>query len=124
MLAELMRLKYGIAVAGTHGKTTTTSLVGSVLTDAGLDPHRRRRRPASGDRPREARHGRSDYLVAEADEFDRSFLDLAPVIAVITNIDVDHLDTYRDLADIKGRLRALRQPGFPSSVRSSPASTI
>jgi UDP-N-acetylmuramate--alanine ligase len=100
MLAELMRLKYGIAVAGTHGKTTTTSLVGSVLTEAGLDPTvivgGRLRVSGTG-----ARHGRSDYLVAEADEFDRSFLDLAPVIAVITNIDVDHLDTYRDLADIK-----------------------
>lgn len=100
MLAELMRLKYGIAVAGTHGKTTTTSLVGSVLTDAGLDPTvvvgGRLRVTGTG-----ARHGKSDYLVAEADEFDRSFLDLAPVIAVITNIDVDHLDTYRDLADIK-----------------------
>ena len=100
MLAELMRLKYGIAVAGTHGKTTTTSLIGSVLTDAGLDPTvvvgGRLRVSGTG-----ARHGRSDYLVAEADEFDRSFLDLAPVIAVITNVDIDHLDTYRDLADIK-----------------------
>ena len=100
MLAELMRLKYGIAVAGTHGKTTTTSLVGSVLTGAGLDPTvvvgGRLRVSGTG-----ARHGRSEYLVAEADEFDRSFLDLAPVIAVITNVDVDHLDTYRDLADIK-----------------------
>ncbi len=100
MLAELMRLKYGIAVAGTHGKTTTTSLIGSVLTDAGLDPTvvvgGRLRVSGTG-----ARHGRSDYLVAEADEYDRSFLDLAPVIAVITNIDIDHLDTYRDLADIK-----------------------
>ncbi len=100
MLAELMRLKYGIAVAGTHGKTTTTSLVGSVLTEAGFDPTvivgGRLRASGTG-----ARHGKSDYLVAEADEFDRSFLDLAPVIAVITNIDVDHLDTYRDLADIK-----------------------
>ncbi len=100
MLAELMRLKYGIAVAGTHGKTTTTSLVGSVLTGAGLDPTvvvgGRLRVSGTG-----ARHGRGDYLVAEADEFDRSFLDLAPVVAVITNIDVDHLDTYRDLADIK-----------------------
>lgn len=101
ILAELMRLKYGIAVAGTHGKTTTTSLVGSVLTDAGLDPTvivgGRLRVSGTG-----ARYGASDYLVAEADEFDRSFLDLSPVIAVITNVDVDHLDTYRDLADIQG----------------------
>lgn len=100
MLAELMRLKYGVAVAGTHGKTTTTSLIGTVLTDAGLDPTvivgGRLRVSGTG-----ARYGSSDYLVAEADEFDRSFLDLAPVIAVITNIDVDHLDTYRDLADIQ-----------------------
>ena len=100
MLAELMRLKYGIAVAGTHGKTTTTSLIGSVLTDAGLDPTvivgGRLRVSGTG-----ARHGNSDYLVAEADEFDRSFLDLAPVVAVITNVDVDHLDTYRDLDDIQ-----------------------
>ncbi len=100
MLAELMRLKYGVAVAGTHGKTTTTSLIGSVLTDAGLDPTvivgGRLRVSGTG-----ARYGSSDYLVAEADEFDRSFLDLAPVVAVITNIDVDHLDTYRDLADIQ-----------------------
>ena len=100
MLAELMRLKYGVAVAGTHGKTTTTSLIGTVLTDAGLDPTvivgGRLRVSGTG-----ARYGSSDYLVAEADEFDRSFLDLAPVIAVITNIDLDHLDTYRDLADIQ-----------------------
>ncbi|MYA06591.1 MAG: UDP-N-acetylmuramate--L-alanine ligase [Holophagales bacterium] len=100
MLAELMRLKYGVAVAGTHGKTTTTSLIGTVLTEAGLDPTvivgGRLRVSGTG-----ARFGNSDYLVAEADEFDRSFLDLAPVIAVITNIDVDHLDTYRDLADIQ-----------------------
>ncbi len=99
MLAELMRLKYGIAVAGAHGKTTTTSLIGSVLTEAGFDPTvivgGRLRVSGTG-----ARHGDSEYLVAEADEFDRSFLDLAPVIAVITNIDLDHLDTYRDLEDI------------------------
>lgn len=100
MLAELMRLKYGVAVAGAHGKTTTTSLIGAVLTETGLDPTvivgGRLRVSGTG-----ARFGNSDYLVAEADEFDRSFLDLAPVVAVITNIDVDHLDTYRDLADIK-----------------------
>jgi UDP-N-acetylmuramate--alanine ligase len=100
MLAELMRLKYGIAVAGTHGKTTTTSLVGTILTEAGLDPTvivgGRLRVSGTG-----ARLGKSWYLVAEADEFDRSFLRLQPVLAVITTIDVDHLDTYRDLADIE-----------------------
>ena len=100
MLAELMRLKYGIAVAGTHGKTTTTSLVGTILTEAGLDPTvivgGRLRVSGTG-----ARLGKSWYLVAEADEFDRSFLRLQPILAVITTIDVDHLDTYRDLADIE-----------------------
>ncbi len=99
MLGELMRLKYGIAVAGTHGKTTTTSMVGSVLTEAGFDPTvlvgGRLRVSGTG-----ARLGRSDYLVAEADEYDRSFLTLAPIIAVITSIDRDHLDTYLDLEEI------------------------
>ncbi|HEV3455366.1 MAG TPA: UDP-N-acetylmuramate--L-alanine ligase [Thermoanaerobaculia bacterium] len=99
MLGELMRLKYGIAVAGTHGKTTTTSLVGTVLTEAALDPTvivgGRLRLSGTG-----ARLGRSQYLVAEADEFDRSFLRLTPVIAVVTTIDRDHLDTYRDLGEI------------------------
>ncbi len=100
MLAELMRLKYGIAVAGTHGKTTTTSLIGTLLTRAGLDPTvivgGRLRVSGTG-----ARLGHSEYLVAEADEFDRSFLRLQPVVAVITSIDRDHLDTYRDLEDIE-----------------------
>ncbi|MEO8502280.1 MAG: UDP-N-acetylmuramate--L-alanine ligase [Acidobacteriota bacterium] len=100
MLAELMRLKYGIAVAGTHGKTTTTSLVSALLVEAGLDPTvivgGRLRSSGTG-----ARIGKSDYLVAEADEFDRSFLRLQPVVAVVTNIDRDHLDTYRDLEDIQ-----------------------
>jgi UDP-N-acetylmuramate--alanine ligase len=100
MLGELMRLKYGIAVAGTHGKTTTTSLVGTVLTEAGLDPTvivgGRLRLLGTG-----ARLGKSQYLVAEADEFDRSFLRLTPVTAVITTIDRDHLDTYKDLAAIQ-----------------------
>ncbi len=99
MLAELMRLMYGIAVAGTHGKTTTTSIVGAILTEAGLDPTvivgGRLRVSGTG-----ARLGRSDYMVVEADEFDRSFLSLAPILAVVTNIDVDHLDTYRDLGEI------------------------
>jgi UDP-N-acetylmuramate--alanine ligase len=100
MLGELMRLKYGVAVAGTHGKTTTTSLVGTVLTEAGLDPTvivgGRLRLLGTG-----ARLGKSQYLVAEADEFDRSFLRLTPVTAVITTIDRDHLDTYKDLAAIQ-----------------------
>ncbi len=99
MLAELMRLKYGIAIAGTHGKTTTTSLIGTLLTEAGLDPSvivgGRLRASGTG-----ARVGHSPYLVAEADEFDRSFLRLAPILAVVTSIDVDHLDTYADLAAI------------------------
>lgn len=100
MLAEMMRLKYGIAIAGTHGKTTTTSLIGTMLTEANLDPTvivgGRLRVSGTG-----ARRGKSDYLVAEADEFDRSFLSLAPIIAIITTIDVDHLDTYADLDDIQ-----------------------
>lgn len=100
MLGELMRLKYGIAVAGTHGKTTTTSLIGTLFTEAGLDPTvivgGRMRVSGTG-----ARVGRSDYLVAEADEFDRSFLRLMPILAVVTSIDADHLDTYGDLDAIR-----------------------
>ena len=99
MLAEIMRLKQGIAVAGTHGKTTTTSLTGMVLTEAGFDPT-----IVVGGQVRilgtNARLGKGDFLVAEADEYDRSFLELTPVVAVVTNIEADHLDTYRDLADI------------------------
>ena len=99
MLAEIMRLKQGIAVAGTHGKTTTTSLAGLVLTEAGFDPT-----IVVGGRVRilgtNARLGKGEYLVAEADEYDRSFLELTPVVAVVTNVEADHLDTYRDLSDI------------------------
>jgi UDP-N-acetylmuramate--alanine ligase len=96
MLAELMRLKDGIAVAGTHGKTTTTSLVAHVLDAAGLDPTAviGGRVLAPGADPTGARLGRGDLLVAEADESDGSFLRLAPVIAVVTNIDPEHLDHY------------------------------
>jgi UDP-N-acetylmuramate--alanine ligase len=108
MLGELMRLKYGIAVAGTHGKTTTTSMVGSVLTDAGFDPTvlvgGRLRVSGTG-----ARLGLSDYLVAEADEYDRSFLTLAPIIAVVTSVDRDHLDTYRDLEEITAAFLAFAE---------------
>ena len=93
MLAELMRLKQGIAVAGTHGKTTTTSLVASVLAEGGLDPTF-----VIGGRllsvDANARLGTGDFLVAEADESDASFLYLSPVLAVVTNIDADHMETY------------------------------
>ncbi|MDR2625466.1 MAG: UDP-N-acetylmuramate--L-alanine ligase [Zoogloeaceae bacterium] len=93
MLAELMRLKQGIAIAGTHGKTTTTSLVASILAEGGLDPTFviGGRLNAAG---ANARMGRGDFLVAEADESDASFLYLNPVISVVTNIDADHMDTY------------------------------
>lgn len=93
MLAELMRFKQGIAIAGTHGKTTTTSLVASVLAAAGLDPTFviGGRLTATGTN---ARLGRSEFLVAEADESDASFLYLMPVMAVVTNINADHMDTY------------------------------
>ena len=93
MLAELMRLKRGVAIAGTHGKTTTTSLVASVLAEGGLDPTFviGGRLNAAGSN---ARLGSGDFIVVEADESDASFLHLQPVIAVVTNIDADHMDTY------------------------------
>ena len=93
MLAELMRLKQGIAIAGTHGKTTTTSLVASILAEGGLDPTFviGGRLNAAG---ANARLGTGDFLVAEADESDASFLFLSPVISVVTNIDADHMETY------------------------------
>src|SRR5580765_1117944 len=100
MLAELMRLKYGIAIAGMHGKTTTTSMVAAVLAAGGLDPTVvvGGRVDALGSN---ARHGKSEYLVAEADESDRSFLKLSPIISVVTNIDREHMDTYRNMRDVK-----------------------
>ena len=93
MLAELMRLKQGIAVAGTHGKTTTTSLIASILGEGGFDPTFviGGRLNAAG---ANARLGKGDFLVAEADESDASFLRLSPVISVVTNIDADHMETY------------------------------
>ncbi len=98
MLAELMRFKQGIAIAGTHGKTTTTSLVSSVLAAAGLDPTFviGGRLTAAGTN---ARLGQGEFLVAEADESDASFLHLTPVMAVVTNIDADHMDTYEHSFD-------------------------
>jgi len=100
MLAELMRLKHGIAIAGTHGKTTTTSMTGAILTEGGLDPTL-----IIGGKVKalntNAKLGSGEFLVAEADEFDRSFLFLVPTIAVITNVEPEHLDSYRDYDDLK-----------------------
>ncbi|NYF81187.1 UDP-N-acetylmuramate--L-alanine ligase [Granulicella arctica] len=100
MLAELMRLKYGIAVAGMHGKTTTTSMIAAVLAGGGLDPT-----VVVGGRVNalgsNARLGNSQYLVAEADESDRSFLKLSPILAVVTNLDREHMDCYRDMEDVE-----------------------
>jgi UDP-N-acetylmuramate--alanine ligase len=100
MLGELMRMKYGIGVAGTHGKTTTTSMIGHILTEAGLDPT-----IIVGGRVKSlgsnAKLGQGEYLVAEADEFDRSFLRLTPTIAVVTTLEAEHLDYYKDLEEIK-----------------------
>jgi UDP-N-acetylmuramate--alanine ligase len=100
MLAELMRLKYGIAIAGMHGKTTTTSMIAAVLAAGGLDPTVvvGGRVDAMGSN---ARLGKSHYLVAEADESDRSFLKLSPILAVVTNIDREHMDCYRNMRDVK-----------------------
>jgi UDP-N-acetylmuramate--alanine ligase len=101
LLAELMRLKYGIAVAGSHGKTTTTSMTATILNYAGLDPT-----VVVGGRVgtmggSNARVGRSDFLVVESDESDGSFLKLAPIIAVVTNVDREHLDHYAGLDEIR-----------------------
>lgn len=100
MLGELMRLKRGIAISGTHGKTTTTSMIGTILTHAGLSPTiivgGKVRAMGTG-----AATGDGEFLVAEADEFDRSFLRLSPTLAVITTIEAEHLDTYLDLESIK-----------------------
>lgn len=102
MLAEVMRLKYGIGIAGTHGKTTTTSMVSLVLMEGGLDPTVIVGGKLSGLGGTNARLGHGEFIVVEADEFDRSFLSLTPTIAVLTTLETDHLDCYRDLEDIKG----------------------
>jgi UDP-N-acetylmuramate--alanine ligase len=100
MLAEVMRLKYGVAVAGTHGKTTTTAMLSEIFIHAGLDPT-----VVIGGRlhslKTNARLGNGEFFIAEADEYDRSFLALSPVFAIITSIDADHLDCYKDLEDIE-----------------------
>jgi len=118
MLAELMRLKRGIAVAGTHGKTTTTSLVASVLAAGGLDPTfviGGRLNSAGAN----ARLGQGEYIVVEADESDASFLNLLPVMAVVTNIDADHMDTYgHDVARLKSAFIEFTQrlPFYGSAI--------
>lgn len=100
MLAELMRLKYGVAIAGMHGKTTTTSMIAAVLAAGGLDPT-----VVVGGRVdlfgSNARAGKSQYLVAEADESDRSFLKLSPILAVVTNLDREHMENYRGMQDVE-----------------------
>ncbi|MBI4238861.1 MAG: UDP-N-acetylmuramate--L-alanine ligase [Deltaproteobacteria bacterium] len=117
MLAELMRLKYGIAVAGTHGKTTTTSLIAAVLATGRLDPT-----IIIGGRVNawrtNARLGKGEFLVAEADESDRSFLRLDPTIAVITNIDREHMENYRDFDDVRQAYRSFaeRAPFYGTAV--------
>ena len=118
MLAELMRLKKGIAIAGTHGKTTTTSLVTSVLAEAGVDPTF-----VIGGRLNSAgansRLGSGEYIVVEADESDASFLNLMPILSVVTNIDADHMDTYgHDFARLKGAFVEFlhRMPFYGSAV--------
>ena len=117
MLAELMRMKRGIAVGGSHGKTTTTSLIATALEHAGLDPTvvvgGRLHTHGSG-----AKLGRGEFLVAEADESDRSFLRLQPTFAVVTNVDLEHLDTYRDLAEIQEAFRGFcnRVPFYGAAI--------
>jgi UDP-N-acetylmuramate--alanine ligase len=101
MLAEVMRLKYGIGIAGTHGKTTTTSMISLVLMEGGLDPTVIVGGKLTGLGGTNARLGKGDFIVVEADEFDRSFLSITPTIAVLTTLETDHLDCYRDLEDIK-----------------------
>ncbi len=105
MLAELMRLKYGIAIAGMHGKTTTTSMVSSVLFAGGLDPTVvvGGRVDALGSN---AKLGTTQYLVAEADESDRSFLKLSPILAIVTNLDREHMDCYHDMNDVENAFLA------------------
>lgn len=101
LLAELMRLKFGVAVAGSHGKTTTTSMIATVLSQAELDPTVVVGGRVSTFGGTNARVGKSDFLVVESDESDRSFLKLAPILAIVTNIDLEHLDHYSSLEDIQ-----------------------
>lgn len=101
MLAECMRMQYGIGIAGTHGKTTTTSMVGLILTAGNIDPTIIVGGRLSGLGGTNARLGKGEFIVVEADEFDRTFLKLTPTIAALTTLEREHLDTYKDLEDIK-----------------------
>ncbi len=101
MLAEVMRLRYGVGIAGTHGKTTTTSMISLVLMEGGLDPTVIVGGKLSGLGGTNARLGQGEFIVVEADEFDRSFLSITPTIAILTTLEADHLDCYRDLEDLK-----------------------
>src|SRR6185437_4863641 len=112
LLAELMRLKFGIAIAGSHGKTTTTSMVAGILNAANLDPTVVVGGRVAGLQGSNARVGKSSILVVESDESDGSFLKLAPIVAVVTNVDREHLDHYASLADI--------QSAFTQFVNSVP----
>ena len=118
-----MRLKHGVAISGSHGKTTTTSLVGEVLGAGGLDPT-----TIAGGRVQNlganSRLGAGDILVAEADESDGSFLKLAPTLVVITNVDHEHLDHYRQFENLASGVRGLRQSRALLRPPRSPASTI
>ena len=105
LLAELMRLKYGIAIAGSHGKTSTTSIAASILSQANLDPTVVVGGRVGSMGGSNARIGQSDFLLVESDESDGSFLKLAPILAVVTNIDREHLDHYKDIEEIRSAFR-------------------
>ncbi|HUP66208.1 MAG TPA: UDP-N-acetylmuramate--L-alanine ligase [Thermoanaerobaculia bacterium] len=125
MLGELTRLKRGIAVAGTHGKTTTSAMIAMILAEAGLDPTL----IVGGvlrNLEKSARLGSGEYLVVEADEYDRSFLTLYPHLAVVTNIEADHLDIYRDLDDIRATFAEFvrRVPFYGAVIACSDDSNV
>ena len=117
ILAELMRLKYGIAIAGSHGKTTTTSMVAAILSHAGMDPTVVVGGKAAAMGGSNARVGKSDFLVVESDESDGSFLKLSPILAVVTNIDREHLDHYADLRRDPRCFHGIRQQSARSTAR-------
>lgn len=108
MLAECMRMQYGIGIAGTHGKTTTTSMVGLTLTEGGIDPTIIVGGKLSGLGGTNARLGKGEFIVVEADEFDRTFLKLTPTIAAITTLESEHLDTYKYLMILNQPLLSLQ----------------